>query len=269
MRVFASILILVGYIAIVLPYALDQFARVGQTSTITAYAQEVDSLQEQEIAEAFARCDEYNKKIAKEHEENYYHYSSDFDFSQEYLDLPIKGLNDIASLEIPKINVKLPIAHGTEDSVLQNRLGHMYGTSFPSGGPSTHSVIAGHTALRTSEMFDRLDELEEGDEFYITILNETHVYRVDQIVVIEPDVHDEYMQVIPGKDYVTLYTCTPYGINTHRLLVRGERVGDYVAEKTESGIAVVETDIAMPVIKLSILAILPVIIIYLINKYLL
>ena len=129
----------------------------------------------------------------------------------------------IGYIEIPKIDVSLPIYHGLDDAVLQKGIGHMEGTSLPVGGVSTHSVLAGHTGLPSSKLFTDLDMMETGDYFYIHVLDKVLKYKVDQIKVVLPEEVDD-VQIEKGKDYVTLLTCTPYGINDHRLLVRGVRV---------------------------------------------
>ena len=126
-------------------------------------------------------------------------------------------------IRIPKIDVELPIYHGTEERVLQSGVGHFEGTSLPVGGESTHSVLTGHRGLPSKILFTDLDKLVEGDVFYIKILGETFAYQVDQILTVLPE-DTKALSIEPGKDYVTLVTCTPYAVNTHRLLVRGVRI---------------------------------------------
>ena len=133
-------------------------------------------------------------------------------------------------VEIPKLSVRLPVYHGTSDEALKKGAGHLYGSSLPVGGPSSHAVIAAHTALPGEELFTHIDELETGDLFRIRVLGQIHFYRVDRIRVVLPEETDD-LRIEEGKDFVTLYTCTPYGINTHRLLVRGVR--DQDAENAE------------------------------------
>lgn len=138
-----------------------------------------------------------------------------------------KDLLDVNSvmgiLSIPKIDLKLPIYHGTSDDILDEGVGHLYGTSLPVGGEGTHAVLTGHRGLPTATLFTDLGELEEGDIFSVSVMGETLTYQVDQIKVVEPnDTRD--LQIVQGEDYVTLLTCTPYGINTHRLLVRGTHI---------------------------------------------
>ena len=128
-------------------------------------------------------------------------------------------------IDIPKIRVTLPIYHGTDETILQIAIGHIAGTSLPVGGASTHCVVSGHRGLPSARLFTDIDKLVEGDTFTMTVLNRTVTYEVDQIRIVEPtDLSN--LQIEEGKDYCTLVTCTPYGINTHRLLVRGHRVAN-------------------------------------------
>lgn len=129
----------------------------------------------------------------------------------------------IGYVEVPSIGIDVPIYHGTSDNVLSKGIGHMYGTSFPVGGFGTHAVIAGHRGLPTSKLFTDLDKVKVGDTFVLHILDRNLYYLVDQIEIVLPD-DMEYVQTDPNNDYVTLLTCTPYGVNTHRLLVRGHRI---------------------------------------------
>ena len=166
--------------------------------------------------------------------------------SEYYSVLNVNGDGIMGYLSIPKINLKLSIMHGTFDEYIQTALGHMNGTALPIGGASTHSVIVGHRGLPSAELFTNIDQLQEGDKFYIHILDETLAYQVDKIYpMIEADditALSDAMKVEEGQDYVTLFTCTPYGVNTHRLLVRGTRV-EYLGEDEpkEGSEAVVET----------------------------
>lgn len=140
-----------------------------------------------------------------------------------YQSLLDTGDGVMGSIVIPSISVELPIRHGTSERTLLEGAGHLYGTSLPVGGASTHSVITGHRGLTAALMFTRLDEMRVGDDFYIEVLGQTLGYRVDRITVIEPD-DTSSLRIVPGEDRVTLMTCTPFGVNTHRLLVSGHRV---------------------------------------------
>ena len=128
-------------------------------------------------------------------------------------------------IQIPSINLSLPIYHGTDDYVLQSGIGHLDWTSLPIGGEGTHCVLSGHRGLPSAKLFTNLDKLVIGDTFMIRVLNEVLTYEVDQILIVDPNDTDE-LKIVPGKDYCTLVTCTPYGINTHRLLVRGHRIAN-------------------------------------------
>ena len=151
---------------------------------------------------------------------------------EEYMScLNLNGDGIMGYVQIPKIGIKLPIFHGTSDEVLQIGAGHLEGSSLPIGGESTHSVLSAHRGLPSASLFTDLDLMKEGDHFYINVLDETLAYEVDQILTVEP-VDTTALVVEDGKDLVTLLTCTPYGVNTQRLLVRGHRV-DYVEGMVE------------------------------------
>lgn len=233
-RIFGSILLYVGYILIIMPFIFDQYSRIGQTAQIRTYDNLIDNLDDEIIQRQFALSSDYNAKLSEKYADEMYRYSSTTNYDEEYLQLPLNDNEQICTIIIPKINVNLPVGHGTQDDLLQVMAGHLFGTSLPIGGPSTHAVIAAHSGLRNSELFSRLDELVIGDEIDILVLNELHSYKVKEINVVLPDECDQYMQIIPDEDLITLYTCTPYGINTHRLLVQAERVEDKVIEQDKS-----------------------------------
>lgn len=154
------------------------------------------------------------------------------DEDEEYMSaLNLAGDGIMGSVEIPKIDITLPIFHTTEEDVLEQAAGHLEGSSLPVGGESTHAVISAHRGLPSAALFTDLDKLEEGDHFLIHVLDDTLCYEVDQITVVEPEETDT-LAVVEGEDLVTLLTCTPYGVNSHRLLVRGHRV-PYVPEEVE------------------------------------
>lgn len=194
------------------------------------YIQEaVDYVDEEKLA-YFAEADEYNKSLT-----NNVIITDPFDFEayekiganyEKTLDFNERGI--IGYVDIPKIDVYLPIFHGTDTEVLSKGVGHLQNTSFPVGGENTHSVISAHSGFPGETFFDYLTDLEVGDEFYIQVLDRKLKYVVDQIKVVLPDTTED-LRITPGEDYLTLLTCTPYSINTHRLLVRGTRV-----EYTES-----------------------------------
>lgn len=143
--------------------------------------------------------------------------------------LDVTGTGIMAYVEIPKINTTLPIYHGTDDAILQVAVGHIPGTSLPVGGKGTHAVISGHRGLPSAKLFTDIDRLVDGDTFMIQVLDETLTYEVDQILTVLPD-DVSALAIDPNQDYVTLVTCTPYGVNSHRLLVRGHRIANETKE---------------------------------------
>ena len=145
--------------------------------------------------------------------------------------LNVSGDGIMGYIEIPSINCSLPIYHGTQESVLQIAVGHIEWSSLPVGGASSHCVVSGHRGLPSAKLFTNLDELSKGDTFMLRVLDEVLTYEVDQILIVEPQ-ETGALQIEEGKDYCTLVTCTPYGINTHRLLVRGHRIDNIEEAKT-------------------------------------
>ena len=167
---------------------------------------------------------------------------------------------------IPDINCSLPIYHGTDEGILQVAVGHLPWSSLPVGGESTHCVISGHRGLPSAKLFTNLDQLSEGDIFMLRVLDEVLTYEVDQILIVEPD-DVEALKVEKGKDYCTLVTCTPYGINTHRLLVRGHRVenpDDSVSVRVTADAMQIEPVLVAPVVAVPVLLLL---LVWLLVKY--
>lgn len=199
-----------------------------QSSVIAGYKQEADAIGAEQRAAELRKAQQYNAELLSMLSVME---TDEIEHSEEYLNrLNLSGSGVMGSIDIDKINVHLPIYHGTSDSVLQVGAGHLAVTSLPVGGGGTHAIISAHTGLPSAKLFTDLDELKTGDMFKINVLDEILVYKVDQIKVVEPyDTAD--MRIFEGKDYVTLLTCTPYGINTHRLLVRGVRIPYEEAEK--------------------------------------
>jgi sortase A len=174
--------------------------------------------------------------------------------------LNLTGSGLMGYIDIDRINVELPIYHGIEKTVLQVGAGHMPGSSLPIGGDSTHCVLSGHRGLPSAKLFTDLDEIEIGDTFTITILNRCFTYEVDQIKIVLPEEFDD-LRTVEGKDYCTLLTCTPYGINTHRLLVRGHRTAnangdaEVIADAIQIEPAYIAPFIAVPVLILLMIAV--------------
>ena len=218
------LIFLVGLSVMLYPSVSDAVNRKHQSRAVAGYAEEVEQLSDADYQTYFDAADAYNRQLNTT-PNAFYKPDLVSGYAQT---LDISGTGIMGYITIPKISVELPIYHGTDEGVLQVAAGHLEGSSPPVGGAGTHAVISAHRGLPSAKLFTNLDELEVGDRFTITVLNRVLTYEVDQISIVLPT---EIDQLLPteGMDYVTLMTCTPYGINTHRLLVRGKRV-----ETTES-----------------------------------
>lgn len=213
-------ILFVGLSLLLYPTASDYWNSHHQTRAITTYADNVAALDHARYEELLEAARQYNEKLASQEP----HYRLSEEEKEEYEStLEVSDTGIMGYIEIPEIDVKLPIYHGTDDAVLQTAAGHLEWTSLPVGGESTHCVISGHRGLPSAKLFTSLDKLREGDTFLLRVLDEVLTYEVDQILIVEPQ-DTEALQIEEGKDYCTLMTCTPYGINTHRLLVRGHRI---------------------------------------------
>ncbi|MBQ3134816.1 MAG: class C sortase [Oscillospiraceae bacterium] len=194
-------------------------ARV-QSNAIADYVQAIDNSDRTQAEQMLAAARSYNDSLLSRAGT----VDMDETWQAEYSELlNVAGTGIMGYVDIPCINCKLPIYHGTDESVLQVAVGHLEWTSLPVGGPSTHAVISGHRGLPSAELLTHIDRLETGDKFYLHVLGEELEYRVDDIAVVLPN-DTSRLRVVAGEDYVTLVTCTPYGINSHRLLVRGARM---------------------------------------------
>jgi len=218
------LIFLVGLSVMLYPSVSDAVNRKHQSRAVAGYAEEVEQLSDADYQTYFDAADAYNRQLNTT-PNAFYKPDLVSGYAQT---LDISGTGIMGYITIPRIGVELPVYHGTDEGVLQVAAGHLEGSSLPVGGAGTHAVISAHRGLPSAKLFTNLDELEVGDRFTITVLNRVLTYEVDQISIVLPT---EIDQLLPteGMDYVTLMTCTPYGINTHRLLVRGKRV-----ETTES-----------------------------------
>ena len=209
----------VGLSVMLYPTISDYINQLHQTRAVANYAADVDKLSDADYTAYFEAADAFNAQIAADPDALYF--PDRFPSYESTLD--VTGTGIMGYITIEKIGVELPIYHGTSDAVLQVAAGHLEGTSLPVGGASTHAVISAHRGLPSAKLFTNLDQLEVGDTFTITVLDRILTYEVDNISIILPTETDS-LKVSEGKDYITLMTCTPYGINTHRLLVRGRRI---------------------------------------------
>lgn len=233
MRIVRRTLLLIGLALLFFPLVSGIIQNHSQRSVISTYENQREQIEEKELEAEKNEAEKYNsilyqtqslgianQKQALLSEESYY----------ELLNLTDNGV--MGSLSIPKINVNLPIYHGTSEQALSRGVGHVFNTSLPIGGENTHSILSGHRGLPTAKLFTRLDEMEEGDLFLLNVSGQKLAYQVTRIMVIKPEETEE-LQIVPQKDLVSLVTCTPYGINTHRLVVTGERI-EYTETVQES-----------------------------------
>lgn len=215
------VIFLAGLSLLLYPTISNAYNSWLQSRAIAEYSHQVDQLEQQTYEEEMQKARQYNEALLQR--ENPYELSAELE--EQYwklLSLTEQGI--MAYVQIPSVNVTLPIAHGTSEATLRDKIGHLEWTSLPVGGENTHSVISGHRGLPSSELFTNIDHLELGDMFYIHVLGQTLEYQVCNIAVVEPD-DQRLLRVEEGQDLVTLVTCTPYGINSHRLLIRGIRAG--------------------------------------------
>ena len=191
-----------------------------QSRAIASYVDQVNSLDDAQYETMLEQARAYNETLVGKEDR----YILDEAETAEYNSLlDVTGTGIMGYVVIPKINVRLPIYHGTDPSVLEIAIGHIAGSSLPVGGESTHCVLSGHRGLPSAKLFTDIDQLKEGDQFMLEVLGDTLTYEVDQIKVVLPDELED-IEIEEGQDLCTLVTCTPYGVNTHRLLVRGHRV---------------------------------------------
>lgn len=222
------LILLVGLSLLLYPSVSDYWNSFHSSRAISAYTEDVANLDEVQYEEMWSAARAYNRALAER--------STNFALSdaqkEEYEKLlDISGVGIMGYLEIPELNMSLPIYHGTEESVLQIAAGHLEWSSLPVGGESSHCVISGHRGLPSAKLFTDLDKLQEGDVFVLRVLDEVLTYEVDQIRVVEPSQVSD-LEIVEGSDLCTLVTCTPYGINTHRLLVRGHRIENIQESQT-------------------------------------
>lgn len=233
-----ALVFLAGLSLLLYPTVSDYWNSFHASRAVAAYAQEVADLNGEEYDRLLAAARDYNARVAQR--------SNTFALTEEEAAeyqslLNMDGTGIMGYIEIPNIKLSLPIYHGTEESVLQIAVGHLDWSALPVGGEGTHCVLSGHRGLPSAKIFTNLDQLREGDTFTLRALDEVLCYEVDQIRVVEPQDTDALLPE-PGQDLCTLVTCTPYGVNTHRLLVRGHRI-----ENPDSADAIRVTSDAMQI----------------------
>lgn len=225
--------ILAGLMILNYPFVSQWLNRRNESKVIRTYEESVEQADQEKLDKMYKEAVQYNQSIAEKQQKLSDAFSSDSSSDEVYQNVLNPGNDGIMGyLEIPDIDVTLPVYHGTEAAVLENGAGHLYGSSLPVGGTDTHAVLSSHRGLPDKTLFTDLDQLDKGDLFFIRVLGKKLAYKVDRIETVTPEETDS-LSVVPGKDYVTLVTCTPYGINSHRLLVRGVRTE--VPEETGEG----------------------------------
>lgn len=218
-NILLSIVFLLGIFLLLYPTISDYWNSFHQSQAIARYAEEVDALDTATMETLFTDAQAYNHTLSS----NPNRFRATKEETRVYESLLDVGNGVMGYIEIPSIQTSLPIYHGVDEAVLQVAVGHIQGTSLPVGGSGTHAVLSGHRGLPSAKLFTDLDQLKEGDLFIIRVLEEVLTYEVDQLLVVEPD-DISSLAIEEGMDYVTLVTCTPYGVNSHRLLVRGHRI---------------------------------------------
>lgn len=226
-EIILSLIMFTGFCLILYPPVSDWWNSLHQTHVIASYVEKVDGVSEEERRIMREVAEAYNERLANQRTE--------FDLTKEerteYNSLmDVTGTGVMGYIEIPVIDVDLPVYHGDNEAILQIAAGHIPGSSLPTGGAGTHSLITGHRGLPSATLFTDLDQLKEGDLFMLHVLGETLTYEVDRIMIVLPEEVDT-LAIADGEDLCTLITCTPYGINTHRILVRGHRVANVRKEE--------------------------------------
>ena len=223
-NIILFLFLLVGLSILNYPFISQLVNRRSESQAVESYEKQTDILEDEKKRIIKQEAEAYNKELLEKQtgvSDGFSMQNKRDDIYEEILNPSGDGIMGV--LRIPKIQVHLPVYHGTSAKVLEKGVGHLYGSSFPTGGEGTHSVLSSHRGLPSKTLFTDLDQIKEGDLFFLDILGEEMAYRVEAILTVEPEETDA-LEIIPGKDYVTLVTCTPYGINSHRLLVRGERI---------------------------------------------
>ena len=225
-----AVVFLIGLGLLLYPTVSNWWNSRRQSQAIVEYTEQTSAMDKAHVAELLEAARQYNAGLAAD-EGRFTPTPADTTEYENLLDVSDTGI--MGYLEIPKLDVSMPIYHGADESVLQSGAGHLEGSSLPVGGKGTHAVLSGHRGLPSSKLFTDLDDLEQGDVFMIHVLDRTLTYQVDQIVTVDPYDMDD-LAIDPNQDYCTLVTCTPYGINTQRLLVRGHRIPNRTAAQADA-----------------------------------
>lgn len=251
--IILTVIMLAGVGILLYPTVSDWWNSMHASRAIASYVENVENISSEECQAMLEEAYEYNAKLSGRGlnflltEEEQEEYNSV---------LNISGTGVMGYIQIPSINVNLPVYHGTDEAILQIAIGHISGSSLPVGGTSSHCVVSGHRGLPSARLFTDIDQMKESDVFMLTVLDQTITYQVDQIRIVLPEEVDE-LAIVPGEDYCTLVTCTPYGVNTHRMLVRGHRIDNLAGEVVVVAEAVkIPTYVVIPAIGIPLLFLL-------------
>ena len=220
-------ILLLGIAILLYPTLSDYYNSFHQSRAIASYIEQMEAVDPVDYQREWDRAREYNEALTRKSNR---FLLTDEEYAEYESLLNLTGSGIMGYIEVPKIDCTLPIYHGTDEAVLQIAVGHIEGSSLPTGEPGTHAVLSGHRGLPSAKLFTDLDKMEIGDLFVIRVLDEVMTYEIDQILIVLPEELDA-LAIDPEQDYCTLVTCTPYGVNTHRLLVRGHRTENAELEK--------------------------------------
>lgn len=229
LNLFIKLVMLAGICMLLYPTVSTKWNDRTQSKIIAGYTQTLEAMPEQDYSDMLKKAQTYNESLKTKPDR---FKPSEQDLKEYNETMNVTGDGTMAYIEIPKLNLKLPVYHTVDETVLQVATGHIPGSSLPIGGPGTHAAISGHTGLTSATLFTHLTDMEIGDMFYIQAFNNTLAYKVDQIDIVLPNEFN-LLHIIDGQDFCTLITCTPYGVNSHRLLVRGERT-EYIETEKEA-----------------------------------
>lgn len=251
--IILTVILLAGIGILLYPTVSDWWNSMHASRAIASYVENVENISSEECQEMLEEAYAYNAKLARR--------GLNFLLTEEEMEeynsvLNISDTGVMGYVQIPSINVNLPVYHGTNEAILQIAIGHIGGSSLPVGGESSHCVVSGHRGLPSARLFTDIDQMKESDVFMLTVLEQTITYQVDQIRIVLPEEVDE-LAIVPGEDYCTLVTCTPYGVNTHRMLVRGRRIDNIAGEVVVVAEAVrIPTYVVIPAIGIPMLFVL-------------
>ena len=243
--VILLLVLLTGLPLLLYPSVSDYWNSFHQSRAIASYTAQVEEMDPADYEAMWNAAAEYNQRLLADTGDRYRMTEAEEEEYESLLD--VTGTGVMGYVEIPKLKTSLPIYHGTDAAVLQIAIGHLAGSSLPVGGEGTHCVLTGHRGLPSAKLFTNLDEMAEGDTFSLHVLDQTLTYEADQIRVVEPQELDA-LEIEEGKDYCTLVTCTPYGVNSHRLLVRGHRIAGQQSAAVPADAVQIDRFLVSPVV---------------------